>query len=137
FSKVEAGKLDLEYADFDIEKLLDNTSSLVSEKAGAKGLELVIDVAPDVPAHLVGDSLRVGQILLNYANNAVKFTEKGEIVISVRASERTEKNVLLHFRVQDTGIGLTPEQMNRLFQSFSQADTSTTRRFGGTGLGLA
>jgi two-component system sensor histidine kinase/response regulator len=137
FSKVEAGKLDLENADFELEKLLDNTSNLVSEKAHAKGLELVFDVAPDVPHNLVGDSLRLGQILLNYANNAVKFTEKGEIVIAVRASERTEKDVLLHFRVEDTGIGLTPEQMNRLFKSFSQADTSTTRRFGGTGLGLA
>jgi two-component system sensor histidine kinase/response regulator len=137
FSKVEAGKLDLEHADFEIEKLLDNTSGLVSEKAHAKGLELVIDIAPDVPPNLVGDSLRLGQILLNYANNAVKFTERGEIVISVRASERTEKDVLLHFRVQDTGIGLLPDQMQRLFQSFTQADTSTTRRFGGTGLGLA
>ncbi len=137
FSKVEAGKLDLESADFEIEKLLDNTSSLVADKAHAKGLELVIDIAPDVPSSLVGDSLRLGQILLNFANNAVKFTEKGEIVVSVRASERTERDVLLHFRVQDTGIGLAPEQMQRLFKSFSQADTSTTRRFGGTGLGLA
>jgi two-component system sensor histidine kinase/response regulator len=137
FSKVEAGKLDLEDADFELEKLLDNTSNLISEKAHAKGLELVFDVAPDVPHNLIGDSLRLGQILLNYANNAVKFTEKGEIVIAVRASERTDKDVLLHFRVEDTGIGLTPEQMQRLFKSFSQADTSTTRRFGGTGLGLA
>jgi two-component system sensor histidine kinase/response regulator len=137
FSKVEAGKLDLERADFELEKLLDNTSSLISEKCHAKGLELVFEVAPDVPAALVGDSLRIGQILLNYANNAVKFTEKGEVMISVRASERTEHDVLLHFRVKDTGIGLTQEQMGRLFQSFSQADTSTTRRFGGTGLGLA
>ncbi len=137
FSKVEAGKLDLENTDFELEKLLDNTGSLISEKSHAKGLELVFEVAPDVPPNLVGDSLRLGQILLNYANNAVKFTEKGEIVISVRASEMTEKDVVLHFRVRDTGIGLTEEQMGRLFQSFSQADTSTTRRFGGTGLGLA
>jgi two-component system sensor histidine kinase/response regulator len=137
FSKVEAGKLDLENTDFEIEKLLDNTSSLISEKCHAKGLELVFEVAPDVPQNLMGDSLRLGQILLNYANNAVKFTEKGDIVISVRASERTERDVLLHFRVKDTGIGLTPEQMQRLFKSFSQADTSTTRKFGGTGLGLA
>jgi two-component system, sensor histidine kinase and response regulator len=137
FSKVEAGKLDLERSDFELEKLLDNTSSLISEKSHAKGLELVFEVAPDVPQSLVGDSLRLGQILLNYANNAVKFTERGEIVISVRASERTERDVLLHFRVQDTGIGLTPEQAGRLFQSFSQADASTTRKFGGTGLGLA
>jgi PAS domain S-box-containing protein len=137
FSKVEAGKLDLENSAFALEKLLDNTGSLISEKAHSKGLELVFEVAPDVPPHLIGDSLRLGQILINYANNAVKFTEKGEIVISVRASEHTEKDVLLHFRVRDTGIGLTQEQMGRLFQSFSQADTSTTRKFGGTGLGLA
>jgi two-component system, sensor histidine kinase and response regulator len=137
FSKVEAGKLDLEHAEFPLEKLLDNTGNLISEKSHAKGLELVFEVAPDVPPHLVGDSLRLGQILLNYANNAIKFTDKGEIVIAVRASERTERDVLLHFRVRDTGIGLTGEQMGRLFQSFSQADASTTRRFGGTGLGLA
>ncbi|HEX9719731.1 MAG TPA: response regulator [Ramlibacter sp.] len=137
FSKVEAGKLAIENTEFELEKLLDHASSLISEKGHAKGLELVFDVAPDVPRHLVGDSLRLGQILINYANNAVKFTEKGEIVIAVRASERTDKAVLLHFRVQDTGIGLTPEQMGRLFQSFSQADASTTRKFGGTGLGLA
>jgi two-component system, sensor histidine kinase and response regulator len=137
FSKVEAGKLDLEHTEFELEKLLDNTANLISEKSHAKGLEMVFEVAPDVPPNLVGDSLRLGQILLNYANNAVKFTDKGAIVIAVRASERTEKDVLLHFRVQDTGIGLTSEQVSRLFRSFSQADASTTRRFGGTGLGLA
>ena len=137
FSKIEAGKLDLEHNDFDLEKLLDNTVNLIREKSDAKGLELMFEVAPDVPLNLVGDSLRLGQILVNYASNAVKFTEKGEIVISLQASERTDKDVLLHFRVQDTGIGLTPEQVSRLFQSFSQADASTTRKFGGTGLGLA
>jgi two-component system, sensor histidine kinase and response regulator len=137
FSKVEAGKLDLDNTNFELEKLLDNTGALISEKSHAKGLELVFEVAPDVPAQLVGDSLRLGQILLNYANNAVKFTDVGGIVVSVRASEHTDKDVLLHFRVRDTGIGLTQEQMGRLFQSFSQADTSTTRKFGGTGLGLA
>jgi two-component system, sensor histidine kinase and response regulator len=137
FSKVEAGKLDLESSDFALEMLLDDTAALVTEKSHAKGLALVFEVAPDVPAQLVGDSLRLGQVLLNYANNAVKFTDAGKIVISVRASERTGKDVLLQFRVQDTGIGLTPEQMGRLFQSFSQADASTTRKFGGTGLGLA
>jgi two-component system sensor histidine kinase/response regulator len=137
FSKVEAGKLDLEHSDFDLQKLLDNVANLISEKSDAKGLELMFEVAPDVPLNLVGDSLRLGQILVNYASNAVKFTEKGEIIISLQASERTDKDVLLHFRVQDTGIGLTPEQVSRLFQSFSQADASTTRKFGGTGLGLA
>ena len=137
FSKVEAGKMDLERAEFELEKLLDTTSNLLTEKSHAKGLELVFEVAPDVPQVLVGDSLRLGQVLLNYTNNAIKFTEQGEVVVSVRASERTARGVLLHFRVRDTGIGLTPEQMARLFNSFSQADTSTTRKFGGTGLGLA
>jgi len=137
FSKVEAGKLDLENEDFELEKLLEHTASLVSEKCHAKGLEVVLDVAPDVPPRLVGDSLRLGQVLLNYANNAVKFTHRGEILISVRASERTERDVMLHFRVCDTGIGLTAEQRARLFRSFTQGDASTTRKFGGTGLGLA
>jgi signal transduction histidine kinase/DNA-binding response OmpR family regulator/HPt (histidine-containing phosphotransfer) domain-containing protein len=137
FSKVEAGKLDLEHANFELEKLLDTTANLISEKCQSKGLELVFEVAPDVPPALLGDSLRLGQVLLNYANNAVKFTDKGEVLVSVRASEHTERDVLLHFRVRDTGIGMTPEQMARLFQSFSQADASTTRQFGGTGLGLA
>jgi two-component system sensor histidine kinase/response regulator len=137
FSRVEAGKVTLENAEFDLEKLLDNTANLIGERCHSKGLELVFDVAPDVPSNLVGDSLRLGQILINYANNAVKFTEEGHIVISVRASERTDTDVLLHFRVRDTGIGVTPEQTTRLFQIFSQADASTARKFGGTGLGLA
>jgi two-component system, sensor histidine kinase and response regulator len=137
FSKVEAGKLDVESENFELEQLLDHTASLVSERCNAKGLELVLEVAPDVPPRLVGDSLRLGQILLNYANNAVKFTHKGEVVISVRASRRTAHDVVLLFRVSDTGIGLTAEQRGRLFQSFTQGDASTTRKFGGTGLGLA
>ncbi|WP_309678577.1 response regulator [Polaromonas sp.] len=137
FSKVEAGKLTIEHIDFEINKVLDNVADLITEKCGAKGLELVFDIAPDVPQTLVGDSLRVGQILINYATNAVKYTEHGEVVISARVSERTAGDVLLRFSVRDTGIGLTGEQISRLFQSFSQADSSTTRLFGGTGLGLA
>jgi two-component system sensor histidine kinase/response regulator len=137
FSKVEAGKLDLENAPFDLECLLDDIGNLIGDKCHAKGLELVFEVAPDVPLHLVGDALRLGQVLTNYAYNAVKFTDRGEVMISVRAGERTAAGVLLQFRVRDTGIGLTREQIGRLFQSFSQADTSTTRKFGGTGLGLA
>ncbi|MCJ9713832.1 ATP-binding protein, partial [Bordetella hinzii] len=107
------------------------------EKTAAKGLELIIDVDRDVPNDLLGDPLRLGQILINYANNAVKFTEKGEIDVIVRVQEQTDKEVRLYFAVRDTGIGLTGEQRARLFQSFQQADTSTTRRYGGTGLGLA
>jgi two-component system sensor histidine kinase/response regulator len=137
FSKVEAGKLSIENVDFELEKLLDNVANLLSDKSSAKGLELVYDVAPDVPAQLTGDSLRIGQILINFANNAVKFTEQGEIVVAARVKERSANDVLLHLSVSDTGIGLTPEQIGRLFQSFQQADASTTRRFGGTGLGLA
>jgi len=137
FSKIEAGKLAVEHVEFELEKLLDNVASLLTEKTAAKGLELVFDVAPDVPKALVGDSLRLGQILINYANNAVKFTEQGEIDVIARVQERSETEVLLYFAVRDTGIGLTEEQMGRLFQSFQQADTSTTRKYGGTGLGLA
>jgi len=137
FSKVEAGKLDLERAEFDLQALLDNTNTLVAERCQAKGLALAFDVAPDVPARLVGDALRIGQILLNYANNAVKFTERGHVRIAVGVAERTQQEVLLRFEVRDTGIGLTAEQISRLFQSFTQADASTTRKFGGTGLGLA
>jgi two-component system sensor histidine kinase/response regulator len=137
FSKVEAGKLDIEQTDFELETLLDNVANLISEKSSAKGLELVFDISPEVPRRLLGDSLRIGQILINYANNAVKYTKKGEIVIAARVQERDERGVLLHFSVTDTGIGLTEEQKGRLFQSFQQADTSTTRKYGGTGLGLA
>jgi two-component system sensor histidine kinase/response regulator len=137
FSKVEAGKLTIEKIDFELDKVLDNLANLVTEKCTSKGLELVFDLAPDVPHTLVGDSLRLGQILINYANNAVKYTKHGEVVITARVAERTDQDVLLRFSVRDTGIGLTDEQISRLFQSFSQADTSTTRKFGGTGLGLA
>ncbi|MGE0498827.1 MAG: response regulator [Ramlibacter sp.] len=137
FSKVEAGKLDIEQEAFDVEKVLDNVATLIAEKCHAQGLELVFDIAPDVPRRVVGDSLRLGQVLVNFANNAVKFTERGEVVISARVQERSPGGLLLWFGVRDTGIGLTPEQSGRLFKSFEQADSSTTRRFGGTGLGLA
>ncbi len=137
FSKVEAGKLQIDPGPFSMESLLEDAATLISEKAALKQLELIVDVAPDVPLHLVGDALRLRQILINYANNAVKFTESGEIGIAVRVAERSDTDVLLRFEVKDTGIGLTPEQIGRLFQSFQQADASTTRKYGGTGLGLA
>lgn len=136
FSKIEAGKLMVEQTDFELEKVLDNVANLVSEKSSAKGLELIFDIDKNVPLNLVGDPLRLGQILINYSNNAVKFTEQGEIDIIIRLKEQTDKDVLIYCAVRDTGIGLTEEQMGRLFQSFSQADASTTREFGGTGLGL-
>ena len=137
FSKVEAGKLDLELAEFDIEKLLDATSGMVVEAVTHKGLELVIDIDPEVPRSLRGDPLRLGQILLNFANNAVKFTERGEIAISVTALAHDDRGAVLKFEVRDTGIGLDGEQVARLFTCFSQGDSSTTRKYGGTGLGLA
>jgi len=136
FSKIEAGKLTIENADFELEKVLDNVADLIGDKTSAKGLELIFHMDSNVPSHLRGDPLRLGQILINYSNNAVKFTEHGEINIVISLKEQSEHDVLLHCAVHDTGIGLTPEQMGRLFQSFSQADTSTTRKFGGTGLGL-
>jgi two-component system, sensor histidine kinase and response regulator len=137
FSKIEAGKLSVEHTEFELEKVMENVGNLISEKAMSKGLELVFNVGKGTPNYLVGDPLRLGQILVNYSNNAVKFTERGEIVISVQAEEDTENDVLLRFSVRDTGIGLTEEQIGKLFQSFQQADTSTSRKFGGTGLGLA
>ena len=137
FSRVEAGKLIIEHIHFDLDKVLDNLASLLIEKVNAKGLELVFDIAPGVPRALVGDSLRIGQILINYANNAIKFTEQGEIDIIGRVRERTGQDALLYFAVRDTGIGLTAEQRGRLFQSFQQADATTTRKYGGSGLGLA
>ena len=111
--------------------------NLIAEKAADKGLELILDVASDVPVDVVGDSLRLGQVLINYANNALKFTERGEITVMVRVREVSEDSVLLWFAVRDTGIGLTEEQRSRLFTAFTQGDTSTTRIYGGTGLGLA
>jgi signal transduction histidine kinase/CheY-like chemotaxis protein/HAMP domain-containing protein len=137
FSKIEAGKLSVETIDFDLEKVLENVSDLISEKASAKGLELIFDIDSAVSTHPKGDPLRVGQILINFCNNAVKFTEQGEIIVRARVQEEDEKGQLVCFSVSDTGIGLTEEQLGRLFQAFEQADASTTRQHGGTGLGLA
>ncbi|WP_282875966.1 response regulator [Pseudomonas peli] len=137
FSKIESGKLSIETTDFELEQLLDNVCNLIAEKVNSKGLELLFDIAPDVPRMLCGDSLRIGQILINYANNAVKFTEQGEIKLICRVRESSATDVLLYWAVSDTGIGLSEEQIGRLFQSFQQADSSTTRKYGGTGLGLA
>jgi len=136
FSKIEAGKLDMEAVDFDLAEVLDTLANVLSVKSGEKGLELIVDLDPEVPLGLKGDPLRLNQILINLANNAIKFTEVGEITIAARLVESSEDGVMLRFAVQDTGIGMTPEQQGRLFQAFSQADTSTTRKFGGTGLGL-
>ena len=137
YSKIEAGKLDIESIDFTLDQVLGNVANLIAEKATVKGLELLFDIDSTLPQRLVGDPLRLGQILINYSNNAVKFTEKGEITISMKIREETESDILVYGAVSDTGIGLTPEQMAKLFKSFQQADASTTRQYGGTGLGLA
>ena len=136
FSKIEAGKLTLEHAPFSLIETLDHVVEIIALKSQQKGLELLIDLAPELPTCLVGDSLRLGQILINLANNAIKFTDHGEIIIKVSAIEQSEQSLTLQFSVSDTGIGMTAEQQQRLFKSFSQADTSTTRKYGGTGLGL-
>lgn len=136
FSKVEAGKMRIERAEFKLRSVLDNLSTLIGEKCAEKGLEFIFDVDPSISETLIGDSLRLGQILINYANNAVKFTEKGEVIVRVKKVSHKGRTCLLRFEVEDTGIGLTEEQQKNLFQSFQQADTSTTRRYGGTGLGL-
>ena len=137
FSKIEAGKLDMESVDFNLDDVLENMTHLITVKAQEKkDLEVLFDMDPAAPRHLVGDPLRLGQVLINLANNAVKFTDSGEIVVSTRLMERDEDKVALEFRVRDTGLGLTREQIGRLFQAFTQADASTTRKFGGTGLGL-
>ncbi|MEP5765133.1 MAG: response regulator [Halieaceae bacterium] len=136
FSKIEAGKLDMEAVDFNLDDALANVAALIGNKAQEKGLEFLFQVPTDLPRILVGDPLRLGQVLINLANNAVKFTESGEVVISVERIEESETGIALKFTVRDTGIGLTEQQIDKLFESFSQADTSTTRKYGGTGLGL-
>ena len=137
FSKIEAGKLDMESVDFGLDDVLENLTNLITVRAQEKrDLEVLFAIDPDVPRLLVGDPLRLGQVLINLANNAVKFTEAGEIVISTELLKQEDDQVTLKFSVRDTGVGLNREQIARLFQAFTQADVSTTRKFGGTGLGL-
>jgi PAS domain S-box-containing protein len=136
FSKIEAGKMDMESINFRLEDVMDNLANLVGLKAEDKGVELLFDIPADIPMALIGDPLRLGQILINLGNNAVKFTDEGEIVVAVRIKEASEKSATLHFAIRDSGIGMTQEQQTKLFQSFSQADSSTTRKYGGTGLNL-
>ena len=136
FSKIESGQLHIEHVPFKLEDLLDNLAAIISQKAEEKELEVLFRVDKNIPLTLIGDPLRLSQILTNLANNAVKFTEKGEITISCSLVENLGDKVRLRFVVRDTGIGITEEQQSKLFQAFTQADGSTTRRFGGTGLGL-
>ncbi len=137
FSKIEAGKLTMEHIGFDLEEVFDNLCSMVGVRAHEKGLEVLFRIAPETPVHLIGDPLRLQQVLVNLCSNAVKFTERGEVVVSVRPLRVDDREVELEFAVSDTGIGMTPEQQARLFRPFTQADSSTTRKFGGTGLGLS
>jgi PAS domain S-box-containing protein len=137
FSKIEAGKLAMEHTDFRLDAVLEHLSTVVTPKICEKKLEFLIDEQDNLPAVLVGDQLRLGQVLINLVNNAVKFTERGEIVVTLRLEGYVLDRVKVKCEVRDSGIGMTPEQSARLFQAFSQADTSTTRKYGGTGLGLS
>ncbi|MFN0126973.1 MAG: response regulator [Verrucomicrobiales bacterium] len=136
FSKIEAGKLDLETIDFKLDDVISSVTTLTAQKAHEKGLEFLAHAEPGLPEVLLGDPLRLGQILTNFVNNAVKFTEHGEIRLEIEQLERTGEKVQLKFSVSDTGLGMTKEQSAKLFQPFTQADMSTTRKHGGTGLGL-
>lgn len=137
YSKIEAGRLDVEEVEFSLDEVLQSTGNLFLTSAEEKGIEVVYAVDPSIPPVLVGDPLRLGQVLNNLIGNAIKFTETGEITVSMRAKSRAEEQVQLEFSVVDTGIGMTEEQLGRLFTPFTQADGSITRRYGGTGLGLA
>ena len=137
FSKIESGGLSIEQTELDLEQVLETVATLSSAKAHQKDLEFTVRIAPDVPMLLKGDPLRLSQLLGNYCSNAVKFTEKGEIRLTVDVAGSAPGSIRLRFAVSDTGIGLSPEQISRLFQPFQQADASTTRKYGGTGLGLA
>ena len=137
FSKVEAGMMTLDPRPFRIDQLVHDLSVILTANLGTKNLELAFDVDPQLPRGLVGDDLRLKQVLINLGGNAIKFTNEGRVVVRIRMVERTAQDVLLEFVVQDTGIGIAPENQKHIFNGFSQAESSTTRRFGGTGLGLA
>ena len=136
FSKIEAGKMEMDIINFDLRIAVENTTDILAIKAHEKSLELSCFINPEVPFLLRGDPGRIRQVLINLTGNAIKFTDSGEIGISVIMVEETESHVTVRFNVKDTGIGIPDDRMNRLFKSFSQADASTTRRHGGTGLGL-
>ncbi|WP_291325622.1 PAS domain S-box protein [Desulfovibrio sp. UCD-KL4C] len=137
FSKIEAGKLDMENINFHLEDVLEDLANIMIFRAQEAGLELLFDISPDLPTALKGDPLRLGQVLLNLGNNALKFTEEGEIVIGAKLNSQDGPNVTLQFSVIDTGIGMTEKEQEKLFKQFTQVDASTTRKYGGTGLGLA
>ena len=136
FSKIEAGKLELDLAPFDLRDSLDQTVQIFAHSAAQKGLELVFDMAPEVPEVVVGDPTRLRQTVVNLLGNAIKFTERGEVLLQVDTNSLRPRGASLHFAVRDTGIGIPPEKQQLIFEAFTQADTSSTRRYGGTGLGL-
>ncbi len=137
YSKIEAGNLDLEVIDFNLRDVLEDTAESLSHRAEKKGLELVLAAPDGIPTALRGDPNRLCQVLLNLASNAIKFTEQGHVIVRVSTEVQTQSEAIVRFSVEDTGIGIPLDRLNRLFRSFSQVDASTTRRFGGTGLGLA
>ena len=137
FSKIEAGKLAIEEVKFNIDDMLDNVSNIINQKCAEKNLELLFKVTNKIPSQVIGDPLRITQILINYANNAIKFTDEGEVILALDLEEELDDGFFVKFSVTDTGIGLKEEQRNKLFKSFQQADTSTSRKYGGTGLGLS
>jgi two-component system, sensor histidine kinase and response regulator len=136
FSKVEAGKLDLDLIPFELRDGLEESTRILAVRADQKGLELTCDIRPEVPEQVIGDPTRLRQILVNLASNAIKFTERGDVALRVEVESQAGDSVKLHFSVRDTGIGIPEDKHRQIFEAFSQADTSTTRRFGGTGLGL-
>ncbi|MEO8332683.1 MAG: response regulator, partial [Gallionella sp.] len=135
-SKIEAGKMEIERITFNLAEVMGNLSTIVGNRSQEKNLEFLMQTAPDVPTSLIGDPMRLSQVLINLAGNAVKFTEKGEVMVHVALEMETDDQVVLRFTVQDTGIGMSKNEINRLFKPFTQADSSITRKFGGTGLGL-
>lgn len=137
FSKVEAGELNMEKVEFSLSKVLDDLANITGPKIQEKGLEFIYDISPEIPQTMIGDPLRLGQILVNLTNNAMKFTDSGEVKVAVSLNEQNKDLVELEFKVVDSGIGMSTSVSDRLFKPFSQADSSTTRKFGGTGLGLA
>ena len=137
FSKIEAGKLAIEEVKFNIDDMLDNVSNIINQKCAEKNLELLFKITNKIPSQVIGDPLRITQILINYANNAIKFTDEGEVILALDLEEELDDGFFVKFSVTDTGIGLKEEQRNKLFKSFQQADTSTSRKYGGTGLGLS
>lgn len=136
FSKIEAGRLDIESVQFSLHEVMQNVADIAATRATNADVEVLFDLPASLPTEMIGDPLRLGQVLINLVGNAIKFTARGEVVVRVEEQERTDTEVTLLFSIRDTGVGMTPEQVGRLFHAFTQADASTTRRYGGTGLGL-